>query len=278
MKKPSSRASKSRSAGSSIPPVDDKPARAPVRSPSTVRRTKKVSEVIAREIVRDARGLPPGTMLPSEAKLLERYRVSRASLREALRMLEVQGLVVIRPGPGGGPMIAEADSWHFGRMASLFYHLSGATYRDTLQARLILEPVVAGIIAQRQDPEHIQMLKDYLETSKTPMQGKLPPTAFVITEAQERVLEFHAMLMSMTGNPVITLLVRSLQDLRVDNMSGDATHMEGEFLHVHDMIARAIIEGRPAQAEQLMREHIQDFIQYELEHDPAHLEQTVSWR
>jgi DNA-binding FadR family transcriptional regulator len=245
-----------------------------------MRRTEKVSEVIAREIVRDSRGLPPGTMLPPEARLLERYRVSRASLREALRMLEVQGLIVIRPGPGGGPMIAEADSWHFGRMASLFYHLSGATYRDTLEARLILEPVIAGIIAQKRDPEHIQMLKDFLENSKTPLKGKLPPTAFVITEAQERVLEFHAMLMSMTGNPVITLLVRSLQDLRVDHATGagDATHMEGDFLHVHDMIARAIIEGRSAQAEQLMREHIQDFIQYELDNDPAHLDQTVSWR
>jgi DNA-binding FadR family transcriptional regulator len=217
-------------------------------------------------------------MLPPEARLLERYRVSRASLREALRLLEVQGLVVIRPGPGGGPMIAEADSWHFGRMASLFFHLSGATYRDTLEARLILEPVVAGLIAQRQDPEHIQALRAYLDHSKTTMEGKLPPSAFVITEAQERVLEFHAMLMSMTGNPVITLLVRSLQDLRVDHMAGDPSHLEGDFLHVHDMIARAIIEGRPAQAEQLMREHIQDFIQYELDNDPAYLEQTVSWR
>jgi DNA-binding FadR family transcriptional regulator len=248
------------------------------RAMGNMRRTEKVSEVIAREIVRDSRGLPPGTMLPSEAKLLERYRVSRASLREALRLLEVQGLVVIRPGPGGGPMIAEADSWHFGRMASLFFHMSGATYRDTLDARLILEPVVCGIIAQRQDPEHIQALKDYLENARTTMKGKLPPTAFAITEDQERVLEFHAMLMSMSGNPVITLLVRSLQDLRVDGTSDHGGHLEGDLLHVHDMIARAIIEGRPAQAEQLMREHIQDFIQYELDNDPAYLEQTVSWR
>ncbi|SDD10234.1 DNA-binding transcriptional regulator, FadR family [Sphingomonas sp. YR710] len=266
---------KSRDAGLSKPSAKDQSGR---RSSGQMRRTEKVSEVIAREIVRDSRGLPPGTMLPPEAKLLERYRVSRASLREALRMLEVQGLVVIRPGPGGGPMIAEADSWHFGRMASLYFHLSGATYRNTLEARLILEPVVARLIAQQQDPEHIQALKDYLDHSKTTMEGKLPPSAFAISEAQERVLEFHAMLMSMTGNPVITLLVRSLQDLRVDHMAGDAKHLENDFLHVHDMIARAIIDGRAAQAEQLMHEHIQDFIQYELVNDPAYLEQTVSWR
>ncbi|WP_177198306.1 FadR/GntR family transcriptional regulator [Novosphingobium sp. CF614] len=234
--------------------------------------------MIAREIVRDSRGFPPGTMLPPEAKLLERYRVSRQSLREALRMLEVQGLVVIRPGPGGGPMIAEADSWHFGRMASLYFHLAGATYRDTLEARLILEPMVCGIIAQKQDPEHIQALKNYLESSKTTMEGKVPPSSFEISKEQETVLEFHAMLMTMVGNPVITLLARSIQDLRVDPTGNHAGHLEGDILLVHDMIARAIIEGRSAQAEQLMREHIQEFIQYELDNDPAYLEQTVSWR
>jgi DNA-binding FadR family transcriptional regulator len=243
-----------------------------------LRRTEKVSDVIAREIVRDSRGLPPGTMLPSEAKLLERFRVSRASLREALRLLEVQGLVVMRPGPGGGPMIAEADSAHFGRMASLYFHMAGATHRDVLEARLILEPVVAGIVAQKQDPEHIQALKDYLELSKTTMVGKLPPSPFIVSEDQQRVLEFHAMLMNMSGNPAITLFVRSLQDLRIDPVTGIPGHVHDDILQIHDMIARAIVEGRPAQAEQLMREHIQEFIQYELENDPAYLEQTVSWR
>ncbi len=54
------------------------------------RRTEKLSEVLAREIVRDIQDLEPSTMLPSEAAMLEKYGVGRASLREALRMLEVQ--------------------------------------------------------------------------------------------------------------------------------------------------------------------------------------------
>lgn len=276
MSEPSSR--KPRAAKETNSSLDTATASARRRKAVTFRRTEKISEVIAREIVRDSRNLKPGTMLPPEAKLLEQYRVSRASLREALRLLEVQGLVIIRPGPGGGPMIAAADSLHFGRMASLFFHMSGATHRDTLNARLLLEPIVAGLIAEKQDPAQIQALKDYLESSKTTMDGKLPHSSADLSDEQQRALEFHAMLMSMSGNPVLTLIVRSLQDLRVDQLTGDGVHPEGNIEHVHCEIAQAIIDGRRDDTERLMREHMQDFIEYESKNDPGYLEQTVSWR
>ena len=274
MKKPTSRTVTTRSAAAGKPSAD-----AVRRSSGNWHRTEKVSEIIARAIVRDARGLPPGAMLPPEARLLERYGVSRASLREALRLLEVQGLVIIRPGPGGGPMIAEADSAHFGRMASLYFNQIGATYRDTLDARLILEPMVARMIAERKDPEHIHALKKYLEHAETNMEGKIPPAPIEISLDQQRALEFHAMLMSMTGNPVITLLARSLQDLRVDHMNDQrAVYPDEDLTYIHNTIARAIIDGDADLAEQLMREHMLDFIKYELANDPGYLDQVVSWR
>jgi GntR family transcriptional repressor for pyruvate dehydrogenase complex len=247
----------------------------PGRGALNVHRTEKVSEAIARQIVKDSRGMAPGTRLPPEAKLLEKYGVARNSLREGLRILEVQGLIVIRPGPGGGPMIAEVDSVHFSRMASLYLHRAGATYRDTLEARIILEPMVAGIVAQRQDPHDVQVLTDYLEASEAETVEE-PAGPF---SEEERALEFHAMLMEMSGNPVLTLIVRSLQDLLVERWeatrspSGDVPHMAG----VHDMITRAIIEGRPAQAEQLMREHMMEFFEEMVAHDPARLDETISW-
>ena len=58
--------------------------------------------MIVRDIVSRNRG--PGDTLPSEAAMLAHYRVSRASLREALRLLEVQELIRLKPGPGGGPI------------------------------------------------------------------------------------------------------------------------------------------------------------------------------
>src|SRR5216684_960606 len=95
--------------------VLDHPEREPA---SPVRRAEKLSQVVAREIVRDMKGLKAAAMLPQESVMLERYRVGRASLREALRILEVHGLIVIRAGPGGGPMVAPVRTRDFARMTS----------------------------------------------------------------------------------------------------------------------------------------------------------------
>ncbi len=71
------------------------------------RRNVKRSEVVAHRIAQAiaSDGLIHGDRLPPESAMLSQYGVSRASLREALRMLEVQGLLNLRPGPGGGPIV-----------------------------------------------------------------------------------------------------------------------------------------------------------------------------
>ena len=265
----------SKAAGQAPKPAERKPIDKAKVAAVSRRRTEKVSEIIAREIVHDSRGLPPGTMLPSEAKLLERYQVGRTSLREALRVLEVQGLIVMRPGPGGGPMLTEVDSAHFGRMASLYLHKAGATYRDTLDARLILEPVVAGIIAEQQDPEHLRDLNEFLANARDADDEGDAASGQSLEDLH--AFEFHMLLMGMSGNPVINLVGRSLQELRVERDAVPRTLEPPNARSVHEMIARAIVDGRPAQAEQLMREHMREFIDYTHQQDPGLLETTVSW-
>ena len=93
-------------------------------------------------------------------------------------------------------------------MASLYFHLAGATHRDTLDARLILEPWSRAVIAERKDPEHVKALTDYLEQSKMTIVDS-PPTALEdFTDEEQQALGFHAMVMGMAGNPVISLLAR----------------------------------------------------------------------
>ena len=117
------------------------------------RRPAKTAETVAAAIVRDivSRNLSPGDTLPSEAAMLAHYRVSRASLREALRLLEVQELIRLKPGPGGGPIVTSVDPRNLAKMTTLYLHLGGATYRELFEAVLVMSPISAERAARHSD-------------------------------------------------------------------------------------------------------------------------------
>ena len=92
--------------------------------------------------------------------MMAEYGVGRGTLREALRILEVNGLIASRPGPGGGPVVMEASTHDFGRMASLFFNARGVTLRDLMEARLIMEPIAARLAAERHDPDSTVRLRE----------------------------------------------------------------------------------------------------------------------
>src|SRR5687767_3166913 len=119
-------------------PVNSTPPAPPTASrESLVPRNEKVALRVARLIVRDIveRGLVRGDALEAEAAMLERYGISRASLREALRILETHGLITIKPGPGGGPSVGAADSRDFGRMATLYFQVLRVDLGSVVEAR-----------------------------------------------------------------------------------------------------------------------------------------------
>ena len=121
-------------------------------------RTLKTSESVARDIVDDIvrRQLGEGDGLPSEAAMLEQYGVSRESLREGLRLLEVQGLISIRRGPGGGPIVGSVDPANLGRTSTLYYHLAGATYDELFDAWEAAEIAIAELAARNPDRQAVR--------------------------------------------------------------------------------------------------------------------------
>jgi DNA-binding FadR family transcriptional regulator len=226
--------------------------------------------------VRDLRDLPPSTMLPPEATLLEQYQVGRASLREALRLLEVQGLIVIRPGPGGGPMVAQVDSAHYGRISTLYYHMSGATYSDVAQARSLLEPMLARIATERQDPDDMAALREYLDRYNESVKDSGGVDDY--DRYVDETASFHDMVVAMSGNPVLTLTAHSLHDVLLERAHGmfppeERRHVE----QAHAAIARAMLKGEAATVERLMRKHMQEYVEYALVRYPAMYEETVDW-
>lgn len=236
------------------------------------RRTAKLSEVLAREIVLDMRDLPVGAKLPSEATMLERYQVGRASLREALRLLEVQGLIIIRPGPGGGPVVAGVNARHYARMSSLHFCLNASTYRELIKARLVIEPVMARLAAERRDPDDLERLRELVNVQPDP-EGReyLPHSA-----------GFHLLLSGISGNSVLDLIGRSLAMLYEDRLDGVlmasplAVRLRSQEAHAR--VAEAIFAGDPELAEQRMREHMLDFVEIAEGLNPEAFAELITWQ
>ncbi|NYE47724.1 DNA-binding FadR family transcriptional regulator [Spinactinospora alkalitolerans] len=236
------------------------------------RRSEKVSEIIAREIVRDIakRGLAPNSTLESESAMLERYQVARGSLREALRILEVHGLIRMKPGPGGGPVVSEVDSRDFGRMATLFFQVLGIRFAELVEARLILEPLVARLAAERRDPEDNDDLRAIVQ------QGF---DAEGTAEWLRATDAFHAKVLAMSGNGLLTLVARAMKDVFTERASSVYVAHEGDHVRrAHADIADAIIAGDAEAAERLMREHMDEYVKRVAEREPYLMDEVVDWR
>jgi DNA-binding FadR family transcriptional regulator len=240
---------------------------------SLFRRSAKIPELLAREIVHDiaSRGLKPGAMLPPESLMLKQYRIGRASLREALRILEIYGMIVIRPGLGGGPVVAPLGSVDFGRTATFYFHVTGGTLRELMQARLLLEPVSARLAAETRDPELLEALNEVIE------EGRAVPV-----DDEHAWLpvanKFHGIIAGMTGNRVLDMLVRSLRDISAVRTASLVYPERDEARRDHEAIAREIMAGRGARAERLMRQHMEQFCEYALERFPGVFDEVVDWR
>ena len=117
----------------------------PISTGDAVGRQLKTSEVVARHLVHDivSRGLTTGDRLPLEAETLEEHGVSRESLRERLRLLEAQGLISLKRGPRGGPMVGHLDPANLGRTSTLYYHVAGGTYEELFDAWVVTEALLA---------------------------------------------------------------------------------------------------------------------------------------
>ena len=236
------------------------------------RRTAKTAETVAARIVRDivSRQLEPGDMLPSEAAMLTQYRVSRASLREALRLLEVQGLLRLKPGPGGGPMVVPVDSRELARVTSLYLHLGGANYGELFEAQLTLAPIAAARAARNPDRALVrEQLAPYL-VEEQPMAGE---AYWTVTNS------FHGTVEELGANRVVELFCRLVGQMWHEHVVTrmDTSQLRAAIHEEHREMARAIIAGQPAKASRLMYEHFEALhIEYR-KHWPARFDELIEW-
>ena len=109
-------------------------------------RLRKAGEVVADSIRATIleQKMAAGSPLPSEGELIDSLEVSRATVREALRLLEAEGFVRIKRGPTGGVVVNHPDESNIARSLAVMLTLSEATLRDLFEFRLIIEPPAAA--------------------------------------------------------------------------------------------------------------------------------------
>jgi GntR family transcriptional repressor for pyruvate dehydrogenase complex len=248
----------------------------PISSGDVVYRPLKTAEAFARDLVHDivSSGLQTGDKLPSEAVMLEEFGLSRESLREGLRLLEVQGLITIRRGPGGGPIVGHLDPASLGRMSTLYYHLAGGTYAELLDAWIVTEVILAERAARNPDRQAVRAaMEPYLAPPP-------PDDAELVTEFVLAHTHFHGVLASLAENRVLEMMLQTIGQIVTHHVLGhaDPRHDRETIESDHAIIARAVAEGAPRKAAQAMEVHIRTMIDVYKEHLGPQLEDFIEWR
>lgn len=220
----------------------------------------KASELVAaglrRQIVRGQ--LKEGDALPIESELMAQYEVSRQTLREAFRILEAQGLIRVHRGMYGGARVHVPDADVAARFMGFVLQHRGVTVADVLEARALIEPSVAVILARRADTADIAELTASIDAAAglPRMDDHLPAH-----------IDFHELMAEIAGNHSLAMLIGLLHRLidaawreNRSDMPTESQRLEEEetTIGAHRRLI-GYIEARDADgAEALWRDHIRD--------------------
>jgi len=216
---------------------------------------QQIADEIRSSIV--AGELSDGESLGREPDLVERFGVSRPSLREALRILEAEGLITVVRGVRGGVVVNAPDKRMTARTAALVLQARDVSLADVFEARRLLEPVAARTIAalRRRRPA-IEALREMIKQEEAAIED---PERFAVANAV-----FHEGLVALAGNQTLTIVTEMLNEIvtravtavsRHDDIVGSlAVRRRG--LRSQQRLLELVEAGDAAGAEDHWREHM----------------------
>jgi DNA-binding FadR family transcriptional regulator len=238
-----------------------------------VERPKKTAVLLAQRIVRDIveTGLSPGSMLPPEQDLADELGVGRATLREALRYLELQGVLAIQAGPRGGPMVATPSPKPLASTFALLLEMSRSPFADIVAARVTFEPILAADAALSINADQLDSLQEVCREMSTNIQR---PDIFLECNAR-----FHQLIAQSSGNRVFEYVVASLSWISDGSTMGVEyrTKEREAVADAHQRVVDAIKSGDPDVAKKMMYDHMVEFETYIRKRYPELLSKTVRW-
>ncbi len=223
---------------------------APTQADFEVVRRQKVYEAVAEQIERlILRKLKPGDKLPSERELAETLHVSRGSIRDAIRSLELMGMV--EPRQGAGTIVRQTTVDSMKPFADALKQRQEMV-RDLLDFREMLEPPLAARAAQHVTLDQVLKMDDILRRQEKKMLAGEPAIA--------EDTEFHYSIALASGNSVVLKVIDLLMDLLRDTRQR-ALQVSGRpqrSLNGHRRILDAIARRDPEAANAAMRRHIRE--------------------
>jgi GntR family transcriptional regulator, transcriptional repressor for pyruvate dehydrogenase complex len=235
----------------------------PPTRPRRLKRTDEIVDSIKRLIVEH--GLGPGDRLPQERDLIAQYAASKGTVREALKALEVQGLISVRTGPGGGAFIERMPERRAMSLLSNFLFAKNLTIANIYEMRKVLEPLAAASATPRIDEAGLKRLEAIIA-----VYDHEPADAGERWTQRMAELDFHGVVAEYSDNPILSFTCRFLQRLLKDLAIAQDIYVQPEpvlresgIRHQRDLIA-AMRRRDPAAAAAILTEHMAEAEQHML--------------
>lgn len=213
----------------------------------------KASDILAEHLRNQilAGHFSPGTPLPVERELAASSRLSRTVVREALRILEIEGLIEIRPGRAGGSFVCRPGVRAMGRTVDAFVSSRGIPLRSLLQVREAIEPTGAELAALNRSDEDM----DRLDLVSARLEAALDePPKFLAAN-----IEWHETVVRASGNELLFAFIRSMSHVLL--RATDIAHFNSDdtrarTARAHRRIIDAIRDQDAASARFAMERHV----------------------
>jgi DNA-binding FadR family transcriptional regulator len=241
------------------------PRRGQLRQP---RLADMVASVLRERIVNGELG--DGDLLPKQDELLEEFRISRPSLREALRILESEGLLTVRRGNVGGSVVEAPNAESSAYMFGLVLQSRRGSVADLADAIRHIEPITASLCAERADREQavLPQLHANIAACEAAMHDEGP-------QFTRLAREFHEQLVAACGNQTLILMVGALESLwsEQERRWAQRAQSRGQYpvekyrrdvIAAHKAVVDGIAAGQAEKVERLARRHLQESQHYAL--------------
>lgn len=219
-------------------------------------KSNKVSENIVEQIRKAIfeGTLKPGDKLPPERELMKNFTVSKATLREAMRSLEVLGFLDIRKGASGGAFVIEVDMKRARDSFINFLHFKKLSLSNLTEVRLVLESHIAEKAALAITDDDLKGLKRLIEECEYAIKHDIP------IEFRKNEIEFHRIIGSATGNPILMFILDFVDNLLSDTKAllKPGKEFSNKVLRAHKRIYSALLERDVKKVREEMVRHIRE--------------------